>query len=45
MAIGIIRYGNMKRGLVFGLPLGAAAAGVYLAIVSMMPSFLAAGGM
>ncbi|AAM01919.1 Predicted membrane protein [Methanopyrus kandleri AV19] len=45
MAIGIIRYGNMKRGLVFGLPLGAAAAGVYLAIVSVMPSFLAAGGM
>ncbi|WP_456482676.1 type II secretion system F family protein [Methanopyrus sp.] len=44
-AIGVIRYGNMKKGLVFGLPLGGAAAGVYLAIVSLMPSFIASGGM
>ena len=44
-AIGVVRYGNMKKGLVFGVPLGGAAAGVYLAIVSVIPSFIASGGM
>ncbi|WP_456435507.1 type II secretion system F family protein [Methanopyrus sp.] len=39
-AIGIVRYGSLRRGLIFGLPLGAAAAGVYLAIVSMVPSYV-----
>ncbi|WP_457619504.1 type II secretion system F family protein [Methanopyrus sp.] len=43
LAIGIVRYGNMKRGLVFGLPLGAAAAGVYLGIVWEAPSMIAGG--
>ncbi|WP_457614261.1 type II secretion system F family protein [Methanopyrus sp.] len=43
LAIGIIRYGNLNRGLVFGLPLGAAAAGVYLGIVWKVPSMIAGG--